>query len=51
MDVITFDAAAIDTLSDGSVIELARRAGVLVEEERQFPDLVRVRLKRNVYAT
>jgi len=49
VDLISFSESSIDTMSDGSVIELARRAGVLVEEERQFPDLVRVRLKRNVY--
>jgi len=51
VDTISFDEKAIDTLSPASIIELARRAGVLVEEERQFPDLVRVRLKRNVYLT
>jgi hypothetical protein len=39
----------IDIMSDGSVVELARQVGVLVEEERQFPALVRVRLKRNYY--
>jgi hypothetical protein len=46
-----FDEKVIDTMSDGSVVELARRVGILVEEERQFPELVRVRLKRNYYAT
>lgn len=51
-DVVTldFNEEAIDTMSDGSVLELAYRVGVLLEEERQFPSLVRMRLKRNVYA-
>jgi hypothetical protein len=35
-------------LDHGSVLALAHSLGVLVEEERQFPELVRVRLKRNV---
>jgi hypothetical protein len=48
VELLEFDGAAIDTMSDGSVLELARRVGVLVEEERQFPALVRVRLKRNI---
>lgn len=48
---MSFDERAIAALSDGSVIELARRAGILVEEEEQFPDLVRVRLRRNIYET
>lgn len=48
IELMEFDIATIDTLSPASVIELARRVGVLVEEERGFPDLVRVRLKRNV---
>jgi hypothetical protein len=38
----------IDEVSDGAVIELARDAGLLLEEERQFPELVRVRLKRSL---
>jgi hypothetical protein len=36
-------------MSPGSAIELARKLGLLLEEEQQFPDLVRVRLKRNYY--
>jgi len=36
-------------MSDVAVINLARQAGVLVEEELPFPALVRVRLKRNTY--
>jgi hypothetical protein len=47
---MTFDESDVDALSDGSVLELARRVGVLVEEERAFPALVRVRLKRSGYA-
>jgi hypothetical protein len=47
MDVVEFDAASLDALSNGSIIELARRVGVLLLEEEAFPDLVRVRLKRN----
>jgi hypothetical protein len=49
VDTLALGEIDLDSLSDGSVIELARRVGVLVEEERQFPDLVRVRLKRNYY--
>ena len=45
-----FDESAIDTMSDGSVLELAYKVGVLLEEERRFPELVRIRLKRNIYA-
>jgi hypothetical protein len=50
MPLVVVDEAAIDTLSDGSILELAYRVGVLLEEERAFPALVRVRLKRNVRA-
>jgi hypothetical protein len=39
----------IDSLSDASVLLLARQVGVLLEEEVPFPALVRVRLKRNIY--
>jgi hypothetical protein len=46
VDTLSIDAN-LDTLSPGSVIELAHHVGVLVEEERQYPDLVRVRLRRN----
>jgi len=38
----------LDEVSDGAVIELARSAGLLLEEERNFPELVRVRLKRSI---
>lgn len=48
METLFIDAN-LDTLSDGSILDLAHQAGVLVEEERQFPDLVRVRLRRNTY--
>ena len=47
--MLHFDEQSIDNLSPGSVLDLAQRVGVLVEEERQFPELVRVRLKRNYY--
>ena len=46
---VTFDEKFIDTMSPASVLELARQVGVLLEEERNFHDLVRVRLKRNIY--
>ena len=47
LDFIEVDEALLDTVSHGSVVELARRAGVLLLEEERVPDLVRVRLKRN----
>jgi hypothetical protein len=49
VDVLVFDEKAIDAMSDASVLMLARQVGVLVEEELQFPALVRARLKRNTY--
>ena len=36
-------------MSPFDIIELAADLGVLVNEERNFPELVRVRLLRNVY--
>lgn len=47
LDTIELAAESLDTLSPGSVIELARQAGLLLEEEAGFAELVRVRLKRN----
>jgi hypothetical protein len=32
----------------GSVVSLARGLGILLLEEERFPELVRVRLKRNL---
>lgn len=36
----------LDHMADFAVLELASRSGLLVEDEKGFPDLIRARIKR-----
>jgi hypothetical protein len=46
MAAVDLTEEQIDRLTDVETLEFALSVGLLVEEERGFPELVRVRLKR-----
>lgn len=43
---IELTESQLDNMADFAVLELAARVGLLVEDEKGFPNLIRARMKR-----
>jgi len=46
MEKLEISEDQLDAMADFAVLELAARAGLLVEDEKGFPSLIRARIRK-----